>query len=253
MNICLMNEWMNWQWCRKRKRDFSEYYIPPGSRLCRGPKAVIRVESSYDYVEDGYRWRKYGKKAIKGSPNPRGYFRCATQGCNVRKQVERDIRNPRFVISTYEGKHKHPVPTSKFKFTNSTIAALSIPIKTTSTATNNIPIFPPQQPSPMPFSLHHRYSNSHATPITNNYLWRPNYYNFFNHANNTTRPHTSGLNFHHPYALAAPAAPTAPTHHRPIIGGSVNRGFPPLDRAPDFLQLGGYGVKAAPAAQLPLN
>lgn len=32
------------------------------------------TKSEIDHLEDGYRWRKYGQKAVKNSPYPRFYF-----------------------------------------------------------------------------------------------------------------------------------------------------------------------------------
>lgn len=31
------------------------------------------TKSEVDHLEDGYRWRKYGQKAVKNSPYPRYY------------------------------------------------------------------------------------------------------------------------------------------------------------------------------------
>lgn len=41
------------------------------SRTVREPKVVLQVASEIDILEDGYRWRKYGQKVVKGNPNPR--------------------------------------------------------------------------------------------------------------------------------------------------------------------------------------
>ncbi|KVH97255.1 DNA-binding WRKY [Cynara cardunculus var. scolymus] len=60
---------------------------------------------------DLWSWRKYGQKPIKGSPYPRGYYKCSTsKGCLARKQVERNRSDPAMLIITYTGEHTHPVP-----------------------------------------------------------------------------------------------------------------------------------------------
>ncbi|WOL08411.1 hypothetical protein Cni_G17164 [Canna indica] len=58
-------------------------------------------------VDDGYKWRKYGQKSIKNSPNPRSYYRCTNPRCNAKKQVERSLEDPETLIITYEGLHLH--------------------------------------------------------------------------------------------------------------------------------------------------
>lgn len=40
----------------------------------------------------------------------RSYYRCTYAGCKVRKHVERDVLDPKSVVTTYEGKHKHDIP-----------------------------------------------------------------------------------------------------------------------------------------------
>ncbi|KAI9112317.1 hypothetical protein K1719_016840 [Acacia pycnantha] len=57
--------------------------------------------------DDGYKWRKYGQKSIKNSPNPRSYYRCTNPRCNAKKQVERCNEDPDSLIITYEGLHFH--------------------------------------------------------------------------------------------------------------------------------------------------
>ena len=43
----------------------------------------------------------------------RSYYKCTTQGCGVRKHVERAATDPKAVVTTYEGKHNHDPPAAK--------------------------------------------------------------------------------------------------------------------------------------------
>lgn len=75
-------------------------------------KRVIRVPAISmklsDIPPDDYSWRKYGQKPIKGSPHPRGYYKCSSvRGCPARKHVERALDDPSMLIVTYEGDHNH--------------------------------------------------------------------------------------------------------------------------------------------------
>ncbi|KAH0457446.1 hypothetical protein IEQ34_012761 [Dendrobium chrysotoxum] len=79
-------------------------------RTVREPKVVVQTTSDIDILDDGYRWRKYGQKVVKGNPNPRSYYKCTALGCSVRKHIERASTDLRAVITTYEGKHNHDVP-----------------------------------------------------------------------------------------------------------------------------------------------
>ncbi|XP_019185467.1 PREDICTED: probable WRKY transcription factor 4 isoform X2 [Ipomoea nil] len=74
------------------------------------PKIIVQTRSEVDLLDDGYKWRKYGQKVVKGNANPRSYYRCTYKGCNVRKHVERASADPKAVITTYEGKHNHDTP-----------------------------------------------------------------------------------------------------------------------------------------------
>ncbi|WVZ20219.1 hypothetical protein V8G54_007541 [Vigna mungo] len=66
-----------------------------------------------DIPSDEYSWRKYGQKPIKGSPYPRGYYKCSTvRGCPARKHVERASDDPTMLIVTYEGEHRHTIQTA---------------------------------------------------------------------------------------------------------------------------------------------
>ncbi|KAB8424719.1 hypothetical protein FH972_024979 [Carpinus fangiana] len=78
----------------------------------REPRFAFLTKSEIDHLEDGYRWRKYGQKAVKNSPYPRSYYRCTSQKCNVKKRVERCFQDPTVVITTYEGQHNHQYPST---------------------------------------------------------------------------------------------------------------------------------------------
>ncbi|PKA57309.1 putative WRKY transcription factor 51 [Apostasia shenzhenica] len=88
----------------------SSMSLPPLPRLAEGSRIAFRTKSEVDNLDDGFKWRKYGKKPIKNSPNPRNYYRCSTEGCSVKKRVERDINDQSYVITTYEGVHNHTSP-----------------------------------------------------------------------------------------------------------------------------------------------
>ena len=62
---------------------------------------------------DGYRWRKYGQKNIKGSSFPRSYYRCTERGCPARKKTELRRASEDGEMETvvcYEGEHTHAKP-----------------------------------------------------------------------------------------------------------------------------------------------
>ncbi|KAF3792845.1 putative WRKY transcription factor 24 [Nymphaea thermarum] len=81
-----------------------------GSRTKKAyrPRFAFQTRSANDILDDGYRWRKYGQKAVKNSSHPRSYYRCVHHTCNVKKQVQRLTRDTSIVVTTYEGVHNHP-------------------------------------------------------------------------------------------------------------------------------------------------
>ncbi|KAM1268463.1 hypothetical protein ACFX13_000821 [Malus domestica] len=72
------------------------------------PRFAFQTRSEDDILDDGYRWRKYGQKAVKNSSYPRSYYRCTHHTCNVKKQVQRLSKDTSIVVTTYEGIHNHP-------------------------------------------------------------------------------------------------------------------------------------------------
>lgn len=84
------------------------------------PRVVVQTTSAVDIVNDGYRWRKYGQKLVKGNPNPRSYYRCSNAGCPVKKHVERASHDEKVVITTYEGRHDHDMPAGTRTVTQNT-------------------------------------------------------------------------------------------------------------------------------------
>ncbi|KAG5376097.1 hypothetical protein IGI04_040693 [Brassica rapa subsp. trilocularis] len=124
---------------KRRKLEAYAAEMSGATRAIREPRVVVQTTSDVDILDDGYRWRKYGQKVVKGNPNPRffidfllclssllittlnivyvlfcrSYYKCTAPGCTVRKHVERASHDLKSVITTYEGKHNHDVPAAR--------------------------------------------------------------------------------------------------------------------------------------------
>ncbi|CAI9116441.1 OLC1v1017584C1 [Oldenlandia corymbosa var. corymbosa] len=72
-----------------------------------GQVIALRTQTELETLDDGFKWRKYGKKMVKSNPNPRHYYKCLIEGCKVKKRVERDGEDSSYLITTYFGKHNH--------------------------------------------------------------------------------------------------------------------------------------------------
>ncbi|XP_059625569.1 WRKY transcription factor 23-like [Cornus florida] len=136
----------------------------------REPRFAFMTKSEVDHLEDGYRWRKYGQKAVKNSTFPRSYYRCTNGACNVKKRVERCFNDPSIVVTTYEGKHTHPSPllvmsrppASNFSSTTYAMPSAALSHQSfnsgylTSSINNNNNPPPPPPPPPSNISVHQR-------------------------------------------------------------------------------------------------
>lgn len=120
---------------KRRRMDCGGVDVTPVLKPIREPRVVVQTLSEVDILDDGYRWRKYGQKVVRGNPNPRSYYKCTNTGCPVRKHVERASHDPKAVITTYEGKHNHDVPTAK---TNSHDTAGPMPARVASEENDRI-------------------------------------------------------------------------------------------------------------------
>lgn len=106
---------------KRRKKGGSNIEHIPMERPNNESRNVVHTQTLFDIVNDGYRWRKYGQKSVKGSPYPRSYYRCSSSGCPVKKHVERSSRDTKMLIMTYEGNHDHDMPPGRIVTHNNTL------------------------------------------------------------------------------------------------------------------------------------
>ncbi|KAK1316159.1 putative WRKY transcription factor 35 [Acorus calamus] len=100
------------------KQDLKPIQEPKKRKVLQKSVVTVRVEAEGGGRQKGegpppdqWSWRKYGQKPIKGSPYPRGYYRCSTsKGCSAKKQVERCSTDGSIFIITYSSTHNHPDP-----------------------------------------------------------------------------------------------------------------------------------------------
>lgn len=85
--------------------------------------------------DDGYNWRKYGQKQVKGSENPRSYYKCTYPNCPTKKKVERSL-DGQITEIVYKGNHNHPKPQATRRSSSSTASSA---IQSYNTQTNEIP------------------------------------------------------------------------------------------------------------------
>ena len=67
--------------------------------------SIIREKVS----KDGYNWRKYGQKHVKGNEFIRSYYKCTHPNCQAKKQLEQS-NDGQITDSICIGRHNHPRP-----------------------------------------------------------------------------------------------------------------------------------------------
>ncbi|KAJ6775991.1 WRKY TRANSCRIPTION FACTOR 20 ISOFORM X1-RELATED [Salix koriyanagi] len=55
---------------KRRRLDAGGFDVTPVVKPIREPRVVVQTLSEVDILDDGYRWRKYGQKVVRGNPNP---------------------------------------------------------------------------------------------------------------------------------------------------------------------------------------
>lgn len=73
--------------------------------------------------DDGYNWRKYGQKHVKGSEFPRSYYKCTHPNCEVKKLFERS-HDGQITEIIYKGSHDHPKPQPSRRYNTGTIMSI---------------------------------------------------------------------------------------------------------------------------------
>lgn len=82
-----------------------------------GQNGIYSNTETARIAEDGYNWRKYGQKQVKGSEYPRSYYKCTHPNCPVRKKVERSL-DGHITEIIYKNAHSHPKPQQCRKLTS---------------------------------------------------------------------------------------------------------------------------------------
>ncbi|XVF55396.1 hypothetical protein PTKIN_Ptkin06aG0033200 [Pterospermum kingtungense] len=95
---------------KRRKSENQSGEVGTSGEGVQEPRVILQSSTESEIMGDGFRWRKYGQKVVKGNSYPRSYYRCTSPKCNVRKHVERVSDDPAAFITTYEGKHNHEMP-----------------------------------------------------------------------------------------------------------------------------------------------
>lgn len=198
--------------------------------------------------------------------NCRGYYKCSTHNCNIKKQVERDAKDPKYVLVTYDGKHTHgPVIDKKSRptYSRNTNAAgvrrnasMPPPPSPPSALPMVHPLPPFHQYGYIPYGMNYGWPNTMMWPLLNmsgNTMMQP----FLNMTGNTMmqpyRPISEQNFLERRVSTPTPIGTNqvGPNINRavPLPVFPISPSLPPFHIVPyggDFLQVGGNGIVAAP-------
>lgn len=99
--------------------------VQPNSGHFNPSNASMSIREQQRRSEDGYKWRKYGEKQVKGSENPRSYYKCTHPSCTMKKKVEKSVEGHITEI-VYKGTHNHPKPQSTKRTSSQSILQASV-------------------------------------------------------------------------------------------------------------------------------
>lgn len=108
-------------------RDERDLYSPTSYSETSGEyseestqKKSKRSISTSPIHNDGFKWRKYGQKQVKGSIFPRSYYKCTVSDCPARKHIEKYIDEDGMEKekTTYLHSHMHPAPNTSKVYVN---------------------------------------------------------------------------------------------------------------------------------------
>nr|QCV57294.1 WRKY transcription factor [Fagopyrum tataricum] len=113
---------------KRRMKDRARAHSEQLQKPPKQTKIVVHAAGDVGTSADGYRWRKYGQKIVKGSTNPRSYYRCTSAGCPARKHVEKATDDSTVMTVSYESNHDHdkPVPKKNNTPPSSTVTQYSL-------------------------------------------------------------------------------------------------------------------------------
>ncbi|XP_071699279.1 probable WRKY transcription factor 33, partial [Rutidosis leptorrhynchoides] len=101
MNLTIQNDFM-----LETNKPKSESIQSVQTQNISDQSQTIRDQTK---VDDGYNWRKYGQKLVKGGEIPRSYYKCTFANCSTKKKVERNLEG-RITEIIYRGNHIHAKP-----------------------------------------------------------------------------------------------------------------------------------------------